>query len=197
MQVRINIGRYRTTKSYELCPSFLPVCTVPYTRITKRQALLPCIFKKENYTGDEWNGLPPPPLPALTGIHTVTRYLLHGKSQFKPRNILQIIEQESVDTSRWSIRDFFLYSDLIMCTYVEEEPTVNLSTGTEWHGKTLQPVFRIRDILVRYGSGSSDPYLWLTDPDAKPLLFSSVTFKTLTKYNFSFLCIYAILCIFF
>jgi hypothetical protein len=23
---------------------------------------------------------------------------------------------------------------------------------------------RIRDILVRYGSGSSDPYLWLTDP---------------------------------
>ncbi len=38
-----------------------------------------------------------------------------------------------------------------------------------------EPVFRIRDIW--YGSGSSDPYLWPTDP-----ALSSVTFKMPTKY---------------
>jgi hypothetical protein len=48
---------------------------------------------------------------------------------------------------------------------------------TFWHGS---------------GCGSSDPYLWLTDPDADPgldsmriLLFSSVTFKTQKKYFYA------------
>jgi hypothetical protein len=36
----------------------------------------------------------------------------------------------------------------------------------------LGPVFRINDVL-RYGSGSADPYNWFTDPASDPALFFS------------------------
>ncbi len=40
---------------------------------------------------------------------------------------------------------------------------------TPFEDPPVESVLRIRDILVRiYGSWSSDPYLWLTDPDADP-----------------------------
>ncbi len=53
-------------------------------------------------------------------------------------------------------------------------------------------MFRVREILVSYGSGSTYPYLWLTDPyqiRIRILLFSSVTFKTQTKRIYKVFCL--------
>jgi len=48
-----------------------------------------------------------------------------------------------------------------------------------------KPVFG--SVTFWYGSGSTDGYLWLTDPDpAQDLLFLSVTFKTPTKIIYVF-----------
>ncbi len=65
-----------------------------------------------------------------------------------------------------------------------------MASHSHWPGvlkkrANWKKVLRIRDILVRYRSGSKDPYryLWLTDPypRIRILLFSPVTFKTATK----------------
>ncbi len=53
----------------------------------------------------------------------------------------------------------------------------------------MPTVLWIRDILVRYGSGSGDTSLWLIDPDQDPAIFF-MTFKTPTKIIFFVLALF-------